>query len=248
MPQFAELSFAVVLVICRTGGCMMLLPGFGSNRLPMRIKSMLAIAVSLALSPILFQKVQAVALTADDQQKVVLIFSELLSGISFGLLSRLFIVGLQFSATIVTNMIGLAPTPGVPIDDTEVAPPLVTFISLCGTMMVFATNMHIQLLGALVDSYDLVQVGAPLDFGFHLDRILATLSKTSELGLRLSGPFIVYSIVVNLTIGFVNKFTAQISVYFLTTGLVAAGGLVMIYFTISDWLNLFSQDFIGFFN
>ena len=226
---------------------MMLLPGFGSNRLPMRIKSLLAIAVSLALSPILVGKLQPVVSHASDEQKAILIFSELFSGISFGLLSRLFMVGLQFSATIVTNMIGLAPTPGTPIDDTEAAPPLVTFISLCGTMMVFATNMHFVVLGALIDSYDLVKVGGTIDFGYHLDRLLETLNKTSELGLRLSGPFIVYSIVVNLTIGFVNKFTSQISVYFLTTGLVASGGLLMLYFSASDWLNLFYQDFLAFF-
>ena len=226
----------------------MLLPGFGSNRLPMRIKSLLAIAVSLALSPILMEKIQTVVQHSSEEQKAFLLFSELLSGVSFGMLSRLFMVGLQFSATIVTNMIGLAPTPGTPIDDTEAAPPLVTFISLCGTMMVFATNMHFVLLGALIDSYDLVKVGAPIDFGYHLDRILATLSKTSELGLRLSGPYMVYSIVVNSTIGFVNKFTSQISVYFLTTGMVASGGLLMLYFSASDWLNLFYQDFMLFFS
>jgi flagellar biosynthesis protein FliR len=248
MLLFTDISFVGILIICRVGGCMMLLPGFGSNRLPMRIKSILAIAVSLALTPILFQKIQAVASPSNEEQKVFLIFSEILIGVSFGMLSRLFVVCLQFSATIVTNMIGLAPTPGTPIDDTEAAPPLVTFISLCGTMMVFTTNMHLVLLSALIDSYDLMKVGATIDLGFHLDRFLVTLRKTSELGLRLSGPYIVYSIVVNLTIGFVNKFTSQISVYFLTTGMVASGGLLMLYYSISDWLNLFAQDFVTFFN
>jgi flagellar biosynthesis protein FliR len=246
MPALPGIAFIGILIICRVGGCLMLLPGFGSSRLPMRIKSLVAIAVSVALAPLLMSKIHSEIALAGDAHKAFFVFSELLSGISLGLLSRLFMVGLQFSATIITNMIGLAPTPGVPIDDAEAEPPLVTFISLCGTMMVFTTNTHLMLLGALIDSYDLLKVGAMPDYGLHLDKILAAISKTSELGLRLSGPYIVYSIVVNLAIGFVNKFTSRISVYFMTTGMVAAGGLLMLYFSISDYLTLFSQDFISY--
>ncbi len=48
---------------------------------------------------------------------------------------------------------------------------------------------------------------------------------------------------MNLAIGFANKFTPQISVYFITTGMVAAGGFFLLYFTIDDWFGLFLQDF-----
>ena len=68
-------------------------------------------------------------------------------------------------------------------------------------------------------------------------------SAVPALALRLCGPFIVYAIIVNLAIGFANKFTPQISVYFVMTGVVAAGGFFLIYFTIDDWFGLFLQEF-----
>jgi flagellar biosynthesis protein FliR len=247
MATPAELAFIAVLDICRIGSCMMLLPGFGSTRVPMRIRSLLAIAVSLALFPLLYDNAHAIILGANEATKARLLVVEIINGTAFGLLARLFMVGLQFSATILTNTIGLAPTPGAPIDDSEAAPPLVTFISLCGTMMIFTTNMHLVMLRALLDTYDVLKLGAPLDIGWHLDQFIGGLEKTSELGLRLCGPYIIYSIIVNLSIGFVNKFTPQISVYFITTGMVATGGLFLLYFSIDDWLSLFQADFQSYF-
>ena len=43
--------------------------------------------------------------------------------------------------------------------------------------------------------------------------------------IRLGSPFIAYAILVNLAIGFVNKLTPQIPVYFISLPFVIAGGL-----------------------
>jgi flagellar biosynthesis protein FliR len=239
----SEAVFVGVLVLCRVGSCMMLLPGMGSTRIPMRFRALLAVAISLTLLSLLYGVGVEAARRAGEAGKPLLLAGEILNGLVIGLLARLLMVALQFAATILTNVIGLAPTPGTPVDDTEPAPPLVSLISLSATMLVFATNLHHQLIRALVDSYGTLKIGAPIDMGWYLDQLLSRLGQTSELALRLSGPFIVYSIVVNLAIGFANKFTPQISVYFITTGMVAAGGLFLVYFTIDDWLGLFLQDF-----
>jgi flagellar biosynthesis protein FliR len=243
MPLASEAVFVGVLILCRVGSCMMLLPGMGSTRIPMRFRALLAVAISLTLWSLLYQVAVEATRHVGESGKPLLLAGEILNGLVIGLLARLLMVALQFSATILTNVIGLAPTPGVPIDDTEPLPPLVSLISLSATALVFATNLHLQLLRALVDSYDALKIGAPVDPGWYLDQLLQRLSQTSELALRLSGPFIVYSILVNLAIGFANKFTPQISVYFVTTGMVAAGGLFLIYFTFDEWMGLFLQDF-----
>jgi flagellar biosynthesis protein FliR len=221
----------------------MLLPGIGSSRIPMRFRALFAVAISLILLSIIYDAGVVAVRAAGEAGKPLLLASEIVNGLVIGLLARLVMLGLQFAATILTNVIGLAPTPGAPIDDTEPLPPLVSFISLSATLLIFVTNLHHQLIRALIDSYSALKIGAPLDPGWYLDQLLLRLDQTSALALRLSGPFIVYSVVVNLAIGFANKFTPQISVYFITTGMVAAGGLFLVYFTIDDWLGLFLQDF-----
>jgi flagellar biosynthesis protein FliR len=243
IPLVSDAAFVGVLILCRIGSCMMLLPGMGSTRIPMRFRALLAVAISLTLWSLLYDLGAAATREAGESGKPLLLAGEILNGLVIGLLARLLMVALQFSATILTNVIGLAPTPGAPIDDTEASPPMVNLISLTATALVFATNLHLEILRALIDSYGALKIGAPIDMGWYLDQLLQRLGQTSELALRLSGPFIVYSIIVNLAIGFANKFTPQISVYFVTTGMVAAGGLVLVYFTIDDWFGLFLQDF-----
>ena len=211
----------------------------------MQFRALLAAAVSLTLLPLLYDHGAEAARQAGENGKPLLLAGEILNGVTIGLLARLFMVALSFSATILTNAIGLAPTPGVPIDDTEPAPPLVNLISLTATMVVFAANLHHELIRALISSYGALKIGAPVDLGWYLDQVVERLGQTSALALRLSGPFIVYAIIVNLAIGFANKFTPQISVYFMTTGMVAAGGFFLIYFTIDDWFGIFLQDFMA---
>lgn len=238
-------GFVGVIILGRIGSCLMLLPGFGSSRIPMRIRSLLAVAVSLAMFPLLFDQTMDIYLKKNPSEQITLLVVEIFNGVLLGLLARLFMVGLQFSATIVTNTIGLAPTPGAPMVDTEAVPPLVNFVSLCGTMIVFTSGMHLVLIKAIIESYYTVRMGSAFDIGWHIDQILSGLAKTSSLGLRLSAPYIIYSIIVNLAIGYVNKFTPQISVYFVTTGLVAIGGLFILLNSINDWLSLFQQDFLS---
>ncbi len=51
-----------------------------------------------------------------------------------------------------------------------------------------------------------------------------TLSESFLVVLRLGSPFVAYSLLVNLTIGFVNKLVPQIPVYFISLPFVIAGG------------------------
>jgi flagellar biosynthesis protein FliR len=243
IPVVSETVFIGVLVLCRVGSCMMILPGFGSSRIPMQFRALLAVAISLTLLPLLYEAGAQATRLAGEPGKPLLLGGEILNGLTIGLLARLFMVALSFSSTILTNVIGLAPTPGAPIDDTEPAPPMVNLIGLSATLLIFATNLHHELIRALIDSYGALKIASPIDMGWYLDQILERLGQTSALALRLCGPFIVYSIIVNLAIGFANKFTPQISVYFVTTGMVAAGGLFLVYLTIDDWFGLFLQDF-----
>ena len=43
----------VFLLFCRIGGCLMLMPGFSSARVPPQVRLFIALAVTLALAPML---------------------------------------------------------------------------------------------------------------------------------------------------------------------------------------------------
>jgi flagellar biosynthesis protein FliR len=241
-----DLAYAFVLVFCRIGCCLMLLPVFGSARIAMRIRLMVALAATLSLAAFLLPDAQAALRLAGGAAQPLLLGHEALNGTLLGLLARAYVLALQFAGTLATNVIGLAPTPGAPVDDLEPSPPLVTLITLAAAMVILAARLDVRMLGALLQSYALVPLGAPFDAGWYLDQLLEKLGLTWSLGLQLAAPFVVYSVVVNLAIGFANKMTPQISVYFMTTGLVAAGGLILFWMIADDMYGVFLQEFLSF--
>ena len=64
------------------------------------------------------------------------------------------------------------------------------------------------------------------------------------MALRVGAPFIVYSIVVNVAIGIINKLTPQIPVYFISLPFVIAGGLFILYFAVATMLSLIVDGFL----
>ena len=58
-PSAPETVLLVFLVFCRIGGCLMLMPGFSSPRVPVQVRLFIAIAVTLALTPLLLPTLQA---------------------------------------------------------------------------------------------------------------------------------------------------------------------------------------------
>src|SRR5690606_31883263 len=53
MHLTSDAVLSTFLLFCRIGGCLMLMPGFASPRVPAQIRLFIAIAVTLALAPLL---------------------------------------------------------------------------------------------------------------------------------------------------------------------------------------------------
>jgi flagellar biosynthetic protein FliR len=96
---------------------------------------------------------------------------------------------------------------------------------------------------ALVASYTVAPVNVFFNPQAALVDVTDTLSDSFFLVLRLGSPFVAYAILVNLTIGFVNKLTPQIPIYFISLPFVIAGGVILFYFGVGTMLSLFADSF-----
>jgi flagellar biosynthetic protein FliR len=236
-------AFAAFLIFCRVGGCLMLMIGFASARIPVPVRLAIAIAVSFALLPLLLQPIDGALAAAPRGLYPYFIMSEVMVGAGIGLMCRLFLAALQFGASVAANAAGFAGIPGAPIDDAEPAPALVTFMSLAATVLIFLLDLHLQIFRALVDSYKALPPAATWDVSWLLDRLSSELRDVFALSLRLCGPFIIYAVVANLAIGLVSKLTPQISVYFASLGLLTLGGLLLLFAMGDEWLLLFANEY-----
>jgi flagellar biosynthetic protein FliR len=243
IPITAGMVLLTFLVFCRVGGCLMMMPGFGSSRVPMQIRVFLAVSVTLVLAPLLIPVVEGDLSKATVPTVVQLILSESLIGIMIGVMARIFFLALQFMGTAASMLMGFSGTPDTAIEESEPAPAMATLFTLTATVMLFVTGLHFEVLRALVASYSVLTVTDMFNAQFALSKITDAASESFILIAQLTSPFLVYALIFNFLVGIMNKMTPLIPVYFISTPFVLAGGLILLYFTFSEAMILFFTGF-----
>lgn len=223
----------------------MLMPGFSSPRVPMQVRLFIAIAVTLALTPLLLPGLDSVLSEPATANMLALIVAETLTGAFIGLLGRIFFLALQFMAAALATFIGFSGLPEMSVEDNEPNPAIAGLITLSAAALFFAADLHWEVLRGLVQSYAVLPIRAPIQAGAGLERLADATSDAFFLALQVSSPFVVYSLVINLTFGIINKLTPQIPVYFISLPFVIAGGLLLLTFSIGEFLTLFIDGVTG---
>ena len=235
----ADSVLVTFIVFCRIGACLMLVPGFSSVNIPAQVRLFVALVTTFALAPLLTSTLRPLLADAMPLALAFLICSELLIGSVIGLGGRRFFLALQTMLTAAAGAIGLSSIPGTQVGDTEPAPALVPLIMTAVTTLFFLTDQHWQVLRGLMNSYDVWHPGEKLGSDMALSQLVSRLSEAFVLTLRITSPFIVYSVIVNFSIGLINKLTPAIPVYFISVPFVLLGGFLLLYLTSDELLTQF---------
>ena len=230
---------ATFIVFCRIGACLMLVPGYSSVNVPPQIRLFVALVTTFALTPILLSILKPLVDGASPLTLALLIGTELLVGSVIGLGGRVFFLALQTMLSVMASAIGLSSIPGTPVGDTDPAPPVVPLIMAAVTTLFFLTDQHWQVLRGLMNSYDVWHPGEKLTGEMALNQLVSRLTDAFVLTLRITSPFIVYSVVVNFSVGLINKLTPAIPVYFVSVPFVLFGGFLLLYLTSDELLTQF---------
>jgi flagellar biosynthetic protein FliR len=241
------LVFTVLLLFCRIGGCLMVAPGFSATQIPSQIRLFVAVGATLALAPLLIGQAKIGALEPIGMCR--LIASELVAGVAFGLLARLFFAALETIAFAAATLLAISNPFGVEMERGQATPPLATLITLGATTLIFVTDVHWQIVIALVDSYHAIPFGSAFQPRRTLAEVGDVLGQSFFVATRVASPFFLYSVIVNFAMALVNRVTPQIAIFFIAPPFVIAGGLALLYFTIraqvqgfvaafSAWLNV----------
>jgi flagellar biosynthetic protein FliR len=158
-------------------------------------------------------------------------------------MARAFFNALQFMATAAAMDIGFSTTAGTPIEDTEPVPAFATLITLTATVLLFLTDQHWEVLRAVLGSYAALPLTEPFATDFSLAKLTDALTSAFVIALQISGPFVVYALIVNLMAGLANRLVPQVPVYFIATPFILAGGFLILYLTLGESLRLFMAGF-----
>lgn len=243
-PLASDTILYTFILFCRIGGCLMVMPGFSSSRIPPQVRLFIAISATLAMAPVLLPTLQTAVRDLALPNTAGLILSETAIGVLIGLMGRMFFLALQFMATAVAQFIGFAAMPGVPIEDNEPLPSIGTVITLTATVLLFLTDQHWEVFRALLASYTALPINARFSIEGGMTQLSTALGDAFVLALQISSPFVIYGLIINLLFGLANKLIPQIPIYFISMPFVIAGGIFLLYFTIAEFLTLFTAGFM----
>jgi flagellar biosynthesis protein FliR len=243
-PQLSsEMVLLTFLLFCRVGACIAFMPGFSSARVPVQMRILIALSITLTLAPILAPIIAQDIGELTPARGIKFLITESTIGMMIGLLGRMFFLALSFAGVAMASFAGFSNLPGIPLDSAEPNPTLSAILVSAATVMLFAADLHWEVLRGLVASYSVMPVSAGYDARFGLVQMTDTVTKAFLLAAQITAPFIVFSVGINFLFGIMNKFTPQIAVYFISMPFVVMGGLLLLYYTITEILTVFMKGF-----
>lgn len=230
------LSFLAVFV--RVGAVTMLMPGFGESFIPGRLRLAIALSFSMICAPFLAQDLATPP--TDALGLILLILSEALAGLLLGLSVRIIVMALQLAGAFAAQSTSLVQMAGVAVTP-DPLPALGNMLVLAGLTLALITDLHIQLVWMIVQSYEILPVGLLADSSSVADWGVAHGMAAIRLAFSLAAPFVIASLLYNLALGAMNRAMPQLMVAFVGAPAITAGTLVILMlaspFILATWLN-----------
>ncbi|MBK8210311.1 MAG: flagellar biosynthetic protein FliR [Rhodospirillales bacterium] len=143
--------FAVFVVFVRVGTAIAFLPGFSAVYVPMRLRLLLALLISLLVTPTLANVLPAMPRT--PAALGLLLLAEATIGLFLGCTARIFFAALQIAGSYIALLASFANAlVQDPIVDQQ-SSTIAGFFTTLGVVVLFAADLHHLMLRALVDSY-----------------------------------------------------------------------------------------------
>ena len=229
-----------MLPLFRIGALLMTLPVFGTKLVPVRVRLYLALAMTLALAPVLppMPEFEALSLNA-----VLLVLEQVLIGAMLGFALQLFFHAFVIAGQIAATQLGLGFASMVDPANGVSVPLLGQFFLMLVTLLFLLSNGHLVVFEILAESFVSLPVGSGL-LTNHYWLLAGKLGWVLGAGLLLILPAITALLVVNITFGVMTRAAPQLNIFSIGFPLTLVIGLVLVWIGMSDLLAQY-QDFLS---
>ena len=216
------------LVLARTGALVMTAPIFGSQAAPRRVRALLAVAMSLLVTPVYFNT--SLPPVQNTLEYGRLLVNEALIGLLLGLGINILFAGIQVAGQVVSQMSGLSLAdifnPGFE-EDVSVFSQLFYFLTLA---VFIAIGGHRIVTEALLETFAWAPPGHAALGDSFVEVIVNIIAQSFALGIRAAAPLLTALLLSNLVLGLISRTLPQINVIavgFSLNSLLALGVLFL---------------------
>lgn len=212
------------LVLLRVAAMLASMPVIGGRGVPMSIKAALALAVSLALLPIL--SLSPVPVIDHWLNLAIGVGAEILLGTSIGLLIQLLFSSVQIAGQIAGFQMGLAIANIMDPASSMQIPILAQVYNLIAMLLFLTINAHHWFFFSLADSFRIIPpmqftLAAPL-----MQHLVETGGAMFVVALKIGAPVIVVLILTSVAFGLVARTVPQMNIFIVAMPLKIVIGLL----------------------
>lgn len=219
----AQDIFVLFMIFVRIGSALMIMPAFGEPYVPPRFRLILAVAITVLVSPVLGVKFPE--LPDSPWALFLLLGSEIVTGLFFGTIGIVLISILHIAGTIISFQASLSN--GFVFDPAvsqQGSLPSMLMTTL-GVLLILVTDLHHMMLRALVESYTMFAPGTLPSVGDMSESISQLVGRAFMIGVQLTGPFIAVGMVFYLGVGLLARLMPQVQIFFIAMPLQIMLGL-----------------------
>ena len=215
----ADMLWVGLLVFLRVGSAMALLPAFGEQSVPQRLRLVLALAFTAVVAP-------ALEGLPDPNSGVLFpCMVEVVVGIALGFSLRMFVFALQIAGTMIAQATSLAQLFGGV--GPEPQPAISNLLVMAGLALAVATGLHVHIAQLLILSYQMLPAGVFPRSNDMADWGLDQVTRAFSLGFILATPFTIAALLYNVTLGVINRAMPALMVSFIGAPALTAAALAL---------------------
>jgi flagellar biosynthetic protein FliR len=224
----------------RVSGLMLFAPFLGSASIPPRIKIILVILFTAVLYPVQASRLGAVSVT----NWPLVVASELLLGIGFGIASSLVFDAAQLAGQVLSVQVGYSLVnildPQTQVESTVMA----LFHQTIALLIFLRLDVHYWILRALANSFSYLPPGtANLNQAF-VSALFRVAGGVFEVGIQIAAPVLSATLVADVVLGLLGKASPQLGVMLLGPAVKSMLGLTLLVAVLRYWPPLFERLFV----
>ncbi len=231
-----------VLVLGRMAGLFSAIPLFGGKGVPTRIKIVLIFSMSLVFFPVV--RVYLTAVPEDVLSLGLLVAREVLVGLSLGLLSQVIFSAVEFCGQFIGMQMGFTtaslfdPTMGTQVSVLSVLE------NLLATLLFMSLGMHHLFLRAIMESYQLIPLGAWHVSGELLTFVVATTGGIFTLAIKLAAPLMASLLAATVSLGVMARIFPQMNIFMMSFPLNIGLGFIVLGITVKVFFHILGNAFL----
>jgi flagellar biosynthetic protein FliR len=214
-----SMAQAGLLVFLRIGAALALLPAFGEQSVPQRVRLVVALAFTAAVLPV-------VAPAMPPEPGLLSAATEVTAGLALGAVFRLFILALQIAGSMIAQATSLSQIAGGAAPDP--LPAVGHLLTAAGLALAVMSGLHIRLAEAFILSYQVLPAGSFPGVESFSEWGVAHVAHAFRLAFTLAMPFTIAALMYNMALGAINRAMPSLMVAFIGAPALSGAGLILI--------------------